>query len=92
MSYEALRSDTSTIVFVVMNEHVEEHRARVRGRELVNLRWHWDEAYEITWDGRFRARRLDGSGSVDAATAFELNELLRDDYAEHHVVPRHDQA
>jgi hypothetical protein len=28
---------------------------------------------------------------VDAETAFELNELLRDDYAEHHVVPRHDE-
>ena len=73
------------------NHHVEEHQARVRGRELVDLRWHWDEAYEITWDGRFRARRLDGTGSVDAETAFELNELLRDDYAEHHVVPPRDE-
>ena len=76
MSYEALRSDTSRIVFVVMNEHVEEHRARVRGRELVDLRWHWDEAYEITWDGRFRARRLDGSGSVDAGLSLDYRYSL----------------
>src|SRR5215470_7546875 len=27
-----------------------------RLRALEDLRWHWDEAYEISWDGRFRGR------------------------------------
>ncbi|MGH3217940.1 MAG: hypothetical protein ACRDPY_04280 [Streptosporangiaceae bacterium] len=73
-----------------MGSHLEEHHARIRGSELADLRLRWDEAYEITWNGRFRAQRLDGSGGVDAETAFELNELLRDDYAEHHVAGDHD--
>ena len=74
-----------------MGDYAEAHRARIRGRELADLRWHWDEAYEITWDGRFRARRLDGTGSVDAETAAGLYELLRDDYAEHPVAPHRDR-
>lgn len=78
-------------MFGVMGSHLEEHYARTRGSELANLRLGWDEAYEITWDGRFRAQRLDGSGRVDAGTAFELNELLRDDYAEHHVARDRDR-
>ena len=64
-----------------MNEH---ERSKRLGRELADLRWHWDEAYEITWDGRFRARRRDGTGCTDAETAQELHQRLRDEYAESH--------
>ena len=75
-----------------MGDYAEAHHARIRGRELADLRWHWDEAYEISWDGRFRARRLDGTGSpLDAGTAHGLYELIRDDYSEHPRVPRRDE-
>jgi hypothetical protein len=63
-----------------MSGHVDSHLARIRASDLENLRWHWDEAYEITWDGRFRARRLDDGGAVDADTALELRQQIRDDY------------
>ena len=59
-------------------------------RELEDLRWHWDEAYQISWqDGRFRAGRLDGRGSLQAGTAQELRDLIRADYAERPVPRRY---
>jgi hypothetical protein len=47
-----------------------------RLRALEDLRWHWDEAYEIGWDGRFRAERLDGRGYLEAPAAQELRDLI----------------
>jgi hypothetical protein len=54
--------------------------AQFRGQDIADLRWHWGEAYDITWDGRFRAVRQDGGGSLDAGTAQELHALIRSDY------------
>ena len=65
-------------------------REDVRDRELEDLRWDWDEAYQIGWqDGRFRAGRLDGRGSVEAGTPQELRDLIRADYAERPVPRRY---
>jgi len=63
-----------------MNQHADDQLAGLRDGELEDLRWHWDEAYDITWDGRFHARRLDGGGTLDAGTALELRQRIRDDY------------
>ena len=52
-----------------------------RLRALDDLRWHWDQAYEISWDGRFRADRLDGRGCLHASAAQELRKLIFADYA-----------
>jgi hypothetical protein len=60
--------------------------ARLRGRDIADLRWHWDEAYDITWDGRFRARRLDDGAPLDADTAEELDQRIRRDYVERPVL------
>jgi len=68
-----------------VTDYWEQHLARVRGHELVKLRLHWDEAYKISWDGVFRAARLDDGTSLEAHTARELWELMRDDYSERHV-------
>jgi len=62
----------------------------VRDRELEDMRWHWDQAYQIgRQDGRFRAHRLDGRGSLEAGTAQELRDLIRADYAERPVPRRY---
>ncbi len=53
----------------------------VRARRLRDLRLHWDEAYEIWFDDRFRARRLDGRGCLEAGTARELGDLMLADYS-----------
>jgi hypothetical protein len=84
MSYMALRVDTSKIA-LGMNQHTDEFLARLRGRDIADLRWHWDEAYDITWDGRFRARRHDDGGLLEADTAQELSERIRHDYTERPV-------
>ena len=70
-----------------MNQHTDDFLARLRGRDIADLRWHWDEAYDITWDWRFRARRLDDGGLLEADTAEELGERNRRDYTER-PVPR----
>ena len=62
-----------------------DHLSRLRGQELADLRWHWDEAYEITWDGKFRAKRLDDGGELEADTAAELKELIIRNYSERRV-------
>jgi hypothetical protein len=63
----------------------QDYLARQRGRELADLRWHWDEAYEITWDGKFRAKRLDDGGELEAETVAELRELIICNYSERRV-------
>jgi hypothetical protein len=68
-----------------MTDGQRDYVSRLRGKELADLRWHWDEAYEITWDGRFRAKRLDDGGEVEADTAAELNELIIRNYSERRV-------
>jgi hypothetical protein len=70
-----------------MDRHADEFLARRRGRDIADLRWHWDEAYDITWDGRFLARRLDDGGYLEADTAEELGKRIRLDYTER-PVPR----
>jgi len=68
-------------------------RDELRDRELEDMRWHWDEAYQIGWqDGRFRAGRLDGHGSLEAGTAQELRDLIRADYAKRPVPRRYGGA
>ena len=65
----------------VVNDLADDTLVRLRSRDIADLRFHWDEAYDITWDGRFRAVRLDGGGSLEAQTAGELHVHIRDDYA-----------
>ena len=65
-----------------VNEQADDTLARLRGRDIAELRRHWDEAYYITWDGRFRAVRLDGGGSLEAETAGDVHVHIRDDYTE----------
>ncbi len=76
------------------SEHRDEARScerdDARDLELETLRWHWDEAYEITWDdGRFRAGRHDGRGRLEAGTAAELRALVIADYTERPVPRRY---
>ena len=67
---------------------LEEHEARIRGQQIENLRWHWGEAYKITWTaGAFRATRRDTGTEVSARTAAETHQLIRDDYSAN-PVPR----
>ena len=73
------------IVGAEMTDGMRDYLSRERGRELAGLRWHWDEAYEITWDGKFRAKRLDDGGELEADTAAELNELIIRNYSERRV-------
>jgi hypothetical protein len=68
-----------------MDQPTDEVVARLRGRDIADLRWHWDEAYDITWDGRFRARRLDDGAPLDADTAEELDRCIRRAYVERPV-------
>jgi hypothetical protein len=69
-----------------MTDGMKDYQARERGRELADLRWHWDEAYEITWDdGKFRAARLDDGTELEADTAGELRELILCNYSERRV-------
>jgi hypothetical protein len=70
-----------------MNDVLDDSAARHRGRAIANLRWHWGEAYDITWDRRFRARRLDDGQLLEAGTPAELRSRIIDDYAER-PVPR----
>ena len=70
-----------------MDQPTDDVVARLCGRDIADLRWHWDEAYDITWDGRFLARRLDDGGYLEADTAEELGERIRRDYTER-PVPR----
>jgi hypothetical protein len=69
-----------------VSQHIDDFMARLRGREVAELRWHWDEAYDITWDRRFRARRLDDGTMQEADTAAELSKRLREDYTERPVL------
>jgi hypothetical protein len=68
-----------------MDQPTDDVVARLRGRDIADLRWHWDEAYDITWDGRFRARRLDDGAILEADTAAELDQRIRRDYVERPV-------
>ena len=68
-----------------MTDGQRDYLSRVRGQELADLRWHWDEAYDITWDGKFRAKRLDDGGELEADTAAELRELIIHNYSERRV-------
>ena len=68
-----------------MTDGQRDYLSRLRGQELADLRWHWDEAYDITWDGKFRAKRLDDGGELEAGTAAELRELIIRNYSERRV-------
>jgi hypothetical protein len=57
--------------------------SRSEASELADLKFHWDEAYAISWsDGVYRAARM-GEPSVvlTADTCHELRQQIRDDYA-----------
>lgn len=65
-----------------------EHQQALRAQELNNLRYHWGEAYEISWgSGVWRAVRMDNRVSLVATAPEELRELMISDYASH-PVPR----
>lgn len=58
--------------------------------QLVDLRWHWGDAYEINWCGAFRGVRRDNGLALKAASADELRVLIRSDYTRR-PVPRRSQ-
>ena len=61
---------------------LHDYELRVRGHQLTDLRWHWGEAYDISWSGGlFRAARRDDGAAVSAATFNEMHRLLQDDYS-----------
>ena len=68
-----------------MTDGQRDYLSRLRGQELADLRWHWDKAYDITWDGKFRAKRLDDGGELEADTAAELNQLIIRNYSKRRV-------
>ena len=69
-----------------MGEQADEVLAALRDRDIADLRWHWDEAYDISWDGRFRASRRDDGTTLHAGTAEELGKRIRSDYVARPVV------
>jgi hypothetical protein len=70
------------------NVYEQQERFRRRGHDLVELRYHWDEWYVITWRANlYRATRRDNGNVLAADTAPRLYELLREDYSEQ-PVPR----
>ena len=56
--------------------------------QLADLRWHWGDAYEITWTGEFRAVRRDNGLALETAWADELRTLIRSDYTRRPVQRR----
>jgi hypothetical protein len=68
-----------------MTDGWQDYLSRERGRQVADLRWHWDQSYEITWNGKFRAKRLDDGAVLEADTAAELRELMICDYSERRV-------
>jgi hypothetical protein len=57
--------------------------SRSEASELADLKFHWDEAYAISWaDGVYRASRMSQPSVVlTADTCHELRQQIRDDYA-----------
>jgi hypothetical protein len=54
----------------------------VQQKELADLRWHWDAAYEIDVSGEaWTARFLTGIDVLTAGSADELRLLIRTDYS-----------
>jgi hypothetical protein len=59
----------------------EDSDARQRAQDLVQLRYHWGEAYEIGWDdGTFWFRRRDNGAMLQCRTAVALWGEIRRDY------------
>jgi hypothetical protein len=55
-------------------------------QELVDLRWHWDLAYDISVRrGLWTARFLKGPDLLSAGSAGELRRLIRADYMKRQV-------
>jgi hypothetical protein len=68
-------------------DDADDYAAAERGMQLADLRWHWGDAYAITWAGEFRAVRRDNGLALQAESADELRALIRSDYSRH-PVPR----
>ena len=60
---------------------------RLEAWALTDLEFHWGEAYAISHDGGWRARRRDGLGEITAADPDELDGKIRADYSQR-PVPR----
>jgi hypothetical protein len=65
----------------------DDYAAVERGMQLGDLRWHWGDAYEITWAGAFVAVRRDNGLVLQTESADELRALIRSDYTRR-PVPR----
>jgi hypothetical protein len=71
-----------------VDDEWEVHLARLRERQLADLRWHWGDAYEFGWaDGSFRAARRDTGEVITCRTGEGLFALVMTDY-ERRPVPR----
>lgn len=70
-----------------MADVADDYPALERSIKLAGLRWHWGDAYEITWAGVFRAVRRDNGSVLTARSAEELRMLIRADYS-YRPVPR----
>jgi hypothetical protein len=64
--------------------------AEIRAVLLADLRWHWGEAYEITWrdPAAFRAVRRDTGAAVETPIAGVLFAEIAADYRQCPVLPR----
>jgi len=61
-------------------DHADDYSGVERGIQLAELRWHWGDAYEITFAVEFRAVRRDNGMALQAELAEELRALIRSDY------------
>jgi hypothetical protein len=64
---------------------MNEAEARQASKTLADLRYHWDEAYEITHHPGtaepYRAQRLDDGQIISATTLLKLRDAIIDDYS-----------
>ena len=64
---------------------MNEAEARHASKTLDGLRYHWDEAYEITYSAEttqsYRAKRLDDGQILSATTPAKLRDAIIDDYS-----------
>jgi len=73
-------------------DDADDYAAVERGMQLADLRWHWGDAYEITWASEFRAVRRDNGLALQAESADELRTLIRSHYTGHRAPRRSRQA
>lgn len=78
----ALTSGTAQGLHLTDNSTYGDQLAALRSRDLDELRWHWGEAYKISWqNNKYPAERLDDGRLIEADGPAELRLLMQYDYA-----------